>query len=56
MLHGEQASLSMHGGGGGRRVFSSSNGRMEGPFGLDDRMRYADRYKYVVAFASRVPT
>lgn len=37
MMHGEPATAPMH---GGRRVFGSSNGRVEGPFGLDDRMRY----------------
>lgn len=38
ILHGEQTTASMH---GGRRLFGSSNGRMEGPYGLEDRMRYA---------------
>ncbi len=37
MLHGEQGSAPMHG--GSRRLFGSSNGRMEGPSGLEDRMR-----------------
>lgn len=39
-MQGEQGSAPMH---GGRRLFGSSGGRMEGPFGLEDRMRYAQK-------------
>lgn len=36
-MHGDQGSAPMQGGG---RSFGSVNGRMEGPLGLEDRMRY----------------
>ncbi|CAN0170335.1 unnamed protein product [Pylaiella littoralis] len=36
LMHGDPGSAPMHGGG---RVFGNGNGRMEGPLGLEDRMR-----------------